>query len=138
MSKAFRDRIRFDLMLTLLGGGLWLLSRLNREFQEELKDRSGVAEIRTEDRSVARRFYISNGRLRTARGSHPSPDYAMVYSNATEAVEALSKGSQEAVMQAISDGKLRFEGDMAFGMWFNELLQKGGEMLKQPTKIIFR
>jgi hypothetical protein len=48
----------------------------------------------------------------------------------------MTQGTEEASLQAISEGVLRFEGDFTFGMWFNELLQKIGALIKNPRKII--
>lgn len=125
-----------EALLSVLGAVLLLASRLNREFREELGARNGVAEIRTQARSVARRFYVFNGKVQVARGCHPSPDFAMVYRDASAALSILREGTEEAAMKAISEGSLRFEGDMAFGMWFMELLKRAGAFLKKPTNLI--
>ena len=136
MMDHWKERFQLEGILSILAGGMTLASRVNRGFREDVSQHNGVAEIRTEDRSVARRFYISNGTLRAARGPHPSPDYAIVYQDVPVALRILKKGSQEAAFQAISEGKMKFEGDMAFGMWFNELLQKLGVLLKEPGKLL--
>jgi len=136
MIEAMKDRLAMEGILTVLGGGMCLANLGNREFREFVAQRQGVAEIRTQDRCVARRFLISHATLRVARGSHPCPDYAIVYKDATEAVAVMSKGSQEAALQAITEGTMWIEGDMEFGMWFNELLQKTGEILKKPKNLI--
>lgn len=125
-----------EALLSVLGAVLLLASRLNREFREELGARNGVAEIRTRARSVARRFYVFNGKVQVARGCHPSPDFAMVYRDTSAALSILREGTEEAAMKAISDGSLRFEGDMAFGMWFMELLKRAGAFLKRPRNLI--
>ena len=136
MIDLLKDRVQLEGMLTALAGAMLLAGRTNREFKEALQGRFGIAEIRTQDRCVARRFYISHGGLRVARGTHPSPDYAIVYKDASAALDILKKGSQEAVMQGITEGNMQFEGDMVFGMWFNELLQKIGALLKNPRELL--
>jgi len=129
-------RAMLEGILSVLGGVLILASRLNREFREELGSRNGVGEIRTQERSVARRFYVFDGNIQTARGCHPSPDFAMVYRDVPTALAILRQGTDEAAMKAISEGSLRFEGDMAFGIWFMELLKKTGTFLKKPASIV--
>ena len=134
MITAWKERARLEGILMSLAVTMYLVSRLNREFREDLKERNGLAEIRTADWAVAWRFTISHGRLRVARGSHPNPDYAMVYKDVPTAVEILTKGTEEAFMQAIADGSLRFDGDLGFGMWFNELMQKLGNLVKEKME----
>ena len=136
MMEEMKERLTMEGLLAVLGGGMYLANLGNREFRDFLAQRQGVAEIRTLDRNVARRFLISHGSLRVARGSHPCPDYAIVYKDAAEAVAVMSKGSQEAALQSITEGKMWIEGDLEFGMWFNDLLQKTGELLKQPKNLI--
>jgi len=111
-------------------------SRLDNDFKEHLKQQNGIAEIRTEDRSVAWRFSISQGKLHAARGCHPIPDYELVYKDVPTAVKVMSEGSEEASMQAIVDGNMRFDGDLTFGMWFNELLQKLGALIKEKAPFL--
>ncbi len=129
-------RVQLEIMLTVLGGATALASRTNREIAEYVKQKDGIAEIRTEDRGVGLRFYLSHGKVRIARGTHPAPDYAIVYKDVATAVQVLAQGTQEASMKALSEGTLRFEGDLTFGMWFNDLLQKIGKLIKEPRKII--
>lgn len=131
MLDEWKDKAKLEGILATLAGSMFLVSRLNGDFKESLLERNGIGEIRTQDRSVAWRFSISQGRLMVARGPHPNPDFAMVYTDAPTAVEIMMKGTEEASMQAISEGKLAFDGDLEFGMWFMELLQKLGAMMKQ-------
>jgi len=138
MMDQVKNRLQMEGILTVLSAGMLAANLANRDFHETLARKQGVAEIRTADRSVARRFYISHGALRVARGPHPSPDYAIVYQDAGNAVAVMSKGSQEAALQALTEGKMSIEGDFEFGMWFNELLQKTGELLKAPGKLLKR
>lgn len=129
-------RAMLEGILSVLQGVLILASSLNREFREELGARNGVAEIRTQERSVARRFYVFDGKIQVARGCHPSPDFAMVYRDVSTALAILRQGTEEVAIKAISEGSLRFEGDMAFGMWFLELLKRAGTFLKKPASIL--
>ena len=134
MFEAWKERARLEGILMSLAVTMYLVSRFNREFREDLRERNGIAEIRTADWAVAWHFFVSRGTLRIARGSHPNPDYAMIYKDVPSAVEILSKGSEEAFMQAIGDGTLKFDGDLAFGMWFNELMQKLGNLVKEKME----
>ncbi len=136
MFSTWKDRARLEGILMGLSATMYLVSRLSRDFRENLRERSGIAEIRTADYAVAWRFHIARGRLRIVRGPHPNPDYAMVYKDVAGAVEVMTKGTEEAFMQAVMDGTLVFEGDLAFGMWFNELLQKLGSLVKEKMEIL--
>ena len=135
MIQTWKDRVRLEGILTVLAGGMRLANLGNRTFREKAAERYGVAEIRTEDRCVARRFLLSHGSLGSCRGSHPGPDFAIVYQDAGTAVRIMLKGSQAAAMQAISEGIMRVEGDLVFGMWFTELLQATGDLMKKPREM---
>jgi len=134
MFEELKERVRLEGILMSLAVTMYLVSRFNREFREDLKERNGIAEIRTADWGVAWCFYVSHGTLRIARGSNPIPDYAMVYKDVPTALEVMTKGTEEAFMKAMMDGTLVFEGDLAFGMWFNELMQKLGTLVKEKME----
>lgn len=136
MLEDLKERIQLEAILAVLGGAVAIASRTNREIADYVKQKDGIAEIRTEDRRTGMRFYISNGKVRVGRGTHPSPDYAMVYKDIPTAVAVLKQGTQEASMKAISQGELRFEGDFTFGMWFNDLLQNVGKLIRNPRRMI--
>ncbi len=130
MFQSWKDRVRLEGVLAGLAVSMSLAGRLHPEFREDLKERNGIAEIRTSDWGVAWNFRMAHGTLRGRRGGHPNPDYAMVYRDAAAAVHLLTEGTDEAFMQGMADGAVRFEGDLAFGMWFNDLLKKVGKIVK--------
>lgn len=132
MMQTWKDRVGLEGILAALAGGMRLANLGNRAFRDKAAQRHGIAEIRTEDRSVARRFSLSHGALMTCRGSHPGPDFAIIYRDAATAVRVMMQGSQAAAMQAISEGNMRVEGDLEFGMWFSDLLQDVGALMKNP------
>lgn len=136
MLSEFKERIRLEGMLASLAASMYVVSRLNREFKEALKERNGIAEIRTSDWAVAWCFYVSHGTLRIARGSNPKPDYAMVYKDIPVALDVMTKGTEEAFMQAMMEGTLVFEGDLEFGMWFNNLMQQLGNLIKEKMEAL--
>jgi len=136
MLSALKERVRLEGILMSLAGSMYLVSRLNRDFKETLKERNGIAEIRTSDWAVAWHFFVSHGTLKIARGSHPNPDYAMVYKDIPIALEVMTNGTEEAFMKAMMDGTLVFEGDLAFGMWFNDLMQKLGNLIKEKMEAL--
>jgi len=136
MTQTGKDRARLEAILAALAGGMMLANRGNRAFREKAAEGNGVAEIRTEDRSVVRQFSLSHGLIGSRRGSHPDPDFAIVYQDAGTAVRVMLQGSQAAAMQAISEGKMRVEGDMVFGMWFSERLQEVGALMKNPRDLV--
>jgi hypothetical protein len=134
MPSFWKERARLEGILMSLAVTMVLVSRLSRNFREDLKERNGIAEIRTADWAVAWRFHIAHGTLRVARGGHPNPDYAMVYRDIPSAVRLITEGTDDAFMQGIADGAVRLDGDMAFGMWFNDLLKKLGTVVRQRMK----
>ena len=136
MLSELKEKVRLEGMLASLAVSMYLVSRLNRDFKEDLKERNGIAEIRTSDWAVAWCFCISRGTLRIARGSNPNPDYAMVYKDIPVALDVMTKGTDEAFMQAMMDGTLVFEGDLAFGMWFNDLLKKLGTLIQEKMEAL--
>jgi|GEM_PF-1302680 hypothetical protein len=143
MLSATKNKVKLEAMLMSLGASLYLVSRLHGDFKKDLKERNGIAEIRTSDYKVAWCYHIDHGNVRFTRGSRPNPDYAMVYKDVPSAVEVMTKGTDEAFMQAMMDGTIAFEGDLDFGMWFNDLLKKLGNIVKEkmeslPLKRILR
>ncbi len=136
MLSGLKEKVRLEGILMSLAVTMYLVSRFNRDFRESLRERNGIAEIRTSDWGVAWCFYISHGTLRVARGSNPNPDYAMVYKDIPVALEVMTKGTEEAFMKAMMDGTLVFEGDLAFGMWFNDLMQKLGNLVKAKMEAL--
>lgn len=137
MLSSLKQQARLEGMFLGLGVSMRLASRLSRRFGEDLQKRDGIAEIRTSDYRVAWCYHIERGRVRFNRGSHPIPDYAMVYKDVPTALDIMAKGTDEAFMQAMMDGKIVFEGDLEFGMWFNEILKNLGNMI-QETMGAFR
>lgn len=136
MLSTWKERVRLEGILMSLAVTMYLVGRFNRDFREDLKERDGIAEIRTSDYAVAWRFHIAHGAVRTARGSHPNPDYAMVYKDIPIAVDVMTKGTDEAFMAAMMDGTVVFEGDLAFGMWFNDLLKKLGNVVQEKMEAL--
>lgn len=134
MLSTITQRARLEGILMSLGVSMYLVRRLHRDFREDLKERNGIAEIRTSDYRVAWHFHIAHGNVRFTRGSHPNPDYAMVYKDVPIALDVMAKGTDEAFMQAMMDGTIVFEGDLAFGMWFNDLLKKLGNIVKEKMQ----
>ena len=132
------ERMQLGAILGVLGAAAALAQRLNREVAEHIRQHDGVAEIRTEDGSVARHFRIRQGKIRSRRGTHPSPTYAMIYKDVPTALRIMKTGNEEASMTAMAQGELRFDGDLTFGMWFNELLQKTGALMKNPRGFVAR
>jgi len=136
MFEELMARAKLEGILMGLAGSLFMVSRLNKDFKERLMERNGITEIRTRDHAVAWDFTVSRGRLTACRGPHPNPDYEMVYQDTPTAVAIFSDGSEEATMKAMMDGTLTFHGDLEFGMWFNEVLQKLGELMKKPKELL--
>jgi hypothetical protein len=136
MFDALKTRIRLEGILMSLAATMYVVKSLHRDFREDLRERNGIAEIRTSDYSVAWHFRIAHGTLRIARGSHPNPDYAMVYKDIPVAIDVMTKGTDEAFMQAMMDGTVVFEGDLAFGMWFNDLLKKLGTVVQEKMETL--
>lgn len=134
MISAIKQQARLEGMLLSLGVSMYLANHLSREFRDNFKERDGLAEIRTSDYKVAWCYHIANGKLRFTRGSHPIPDYAMVYKDVPTALEIMSKGTDEVFLQAMMDGAIVFEGDLEFGMWFNDLLKKLGNTIKNKME----
>ena len=134
MLSAWKEKARLEGILMGLAVTMYLVSRLHRDFREDLRERNGIAEIRTSDYAVAWRFHIAHGNLRIARGSHPNPDYAMVYKDIPVAVDVMTKGTDEAFMEAMMEGTVVFDGDLAFGMWFNDLLKKLGNVVQEKME----
>ncbi len=136
MLSGLKERLRLEAMLMSLAVSMRLVRALNRDFREDLGERNGIAEIRTSDYAVAWRFHIAHGTLRIARGAHPNPDYAMVYSDIPIAIDVMTKGTDEAFMEAMMNGTVVFEGDLAFGMWFNDLLKKLGNVIQEKMEAL--
>lgn len=136
MWNAIKEKARLEGMLMSLGVSMCLASRLNPDFRKNLQERDGIAEIRTADHRVAWCYHMAHGKVRFRRGSHPIPDYAMVYKDVPTALGIMTQGTDEAFLQAMMDGTIVFEGDLDFGMWFNELLKRLGNLVQEKLHFL--
>lgn len=93
------------------------------EYAARLKERNLIAQIKTKDDAVGRWFQFKNGQITSAKGVHSSPDAAMVFHTAGDAVKLLMPPrDQLAMINAGKSGKVFFQGSDDAAMWFSETL----------------
>lgn len=129
------DDLKF--LLTLWGIGFALRSgrALNPEVKNMAKENDLIVQFKAEREDIGRYFILRGGKLETRRGIHPNPEFSWVFSDAKSGFAILKAGSEEAMAQGMMEQKIRFEGDMNRGVWFNNVLKAAGDTMKKPGEI---
>ncbi|MBN1534109.1 MAG: SCP2 sterol-binding domain-containing protein [Spirochaetes bacterium] len=116
--------MKFSLLLFILSRKLKKAARKHPSFRDRLKEKDFTICIRTKDGAKARSFTFGNGAVTSVGSVAPNPAVSLVWEDAATAFAVMSKGSNEATMKALSEGKLKIEGDANFALWFSETVKQ--------------
>ncbi len=118
--------MRFSILLFLLAIKLKYASKKKPNFVKKLKQKNITGLIKTADNKRGRAFVSDNGRLASKRGVADKFDFALVWSDATTAFRVMAGGSTEKFVEAISQNKLKIEGNGMDALWFLQLTKDMG------------
>ena len=110
--------MKFTLLLFILYRKLKKASKKNPEFKEFIKNEKTKVLIKTADGKRARLYIFDNGEISSRRGDQKQFDVALVWSDADTAFKVMSSKDINKSMEALYEGKLRFEGDANQALWF--------------------
>ena len=124
--------IRLQILLSFLGTLFAIASRLSSRFRAQLT-RALVLEIRTLD-GVAHHFVFARRTARGARGRATSPDTAIVFATAHQALTVLaSPDGPRALIDGLLEETITLEGskpDLQLFSWFGGLAQSLSPLAK--------
>jgi DNA-binding SARP family transcriptional activator len=110
--------MKFTLLLFFLYRKLKKASKNNSSFKEFIKNEKVKVLIKTADGKRARLYIFDNGEISSLKGDQKQCDVAMVWLDADTAFKVMSSKDLNKSMEALYEGKLRFEGDANQALWF--------------------
>lgn len=116
--------MKFSLLLYALGVKLKSAIKKSADFKARVKEQNMTLQIRTEDGKKGRYYIFKDGEITSMKGVTANPDVALVWCDAKTAFAVMSKGDQETSMKALTEGKLKLEGDGGKALWFTETVKQ--------------
>ena len=113
--------MKFSLLLFLLAIKFKWASKKKPNFRKKLKQKNFTGLIKTSDNKKGRSFVIENGTVISKRGIVNKSNFALVWSDAATAFSVMASGNTDVFVKAISDSKLKIEGDGMHALWFLQL-----------------
>jgi len=117
------DNLKFSVLLYGLLQTLRYKARRYPEFAERLREKNFTAQIKTLDNSAGRHFTFKNGKIRSRRGVHATPDIALIFKNAAIAADLLMPPiNQLDQVNAMKDFNIALEGPDELTLWFTQTI----------------
>lgn len=117
--------------LALVSALSWKMHRKSchdTKVQSYLGDQDISFQLQTRSGSICRHFLVSDQRINSAWGAHPSPDMVIIFADAVTGTRILTaEGKRLAFMQAMQDKEVEVQGDLSLFLWYVEL----GSMLNR-------
>jgi len=110
--------MKFALLLFILYRKLKKAAKKNPEFKEFIKNEKTKVLIKTADGKRARLFIFDNGEITSRTGDQEQFDVALIWSDADTAFKIMASEDLNQSMEALYEGKLRFEGNDQQALWF--------------------
>lgn len=111
--------MKLNLLLWILSAKLKLSARSNARFMSFIRDKHLRFAIRTADGKSNREFIFYNGKISSHSRSSGTTDFTMVWSDADTGFKAMSSRNEEASVAALTEKKLKVEGNLKDFMWFS-------------------
>jgi hypothetical protein len=103
----------------------------NKKFKAKLREKNWVMQFKTADSSVGRHFTFHDGKISTGRGVHHKPDFSFVWRDENIGYRVMSHVTSKALINSITNGDLKLEGEASGVTWFLEVLK----MMKRINKV---
>lgn len=117
------NKIKFSVILFGLLQMLRIRARTHPEFAQRLKEKNFVAQIKIKDGTVGRYFSFENGKIKSKRGLHKSPDITLEFKNEDIAASLLTPPiNQLDQINAMKDFNIALEGPDELTLWFTQTL----------------
>jgi hypothetical protein len=116
--------MKFSLLLWILGRKLKAAAKKSAEFKNRVKEQNITVQIKTADNSRGRYYVLKDGEIESIKGIAPQSDVALVWSDPATGFTVMKSESQEVKMKALTEGKLKLEGDGGKALWFTETIKQ--------------
>ncbi len=116
--------MKFSLLLWALGLKLKSAAKKSESFRTRLKELNMTVQIKTEDGKKGRFYTIKDGSISSTGGIAPAADVALVWSDASTGFTVMKSEDQEVKMKALTEGRLKLEGDGMKALWFTETIKQ--------------
>lgn len=120
--------MKFSLLLMILASKLKKAVKKHPQFRERVKEKNFLMVVKTRDGKKVRHFNFKDGDITSQRNDPGNAGISLVWDNAQLAYAAMSSRKNDLTMKALSEGKLKIEGDASLALWF-------GETVKQMMKL---
>lgn len=110
--------MRFSFLLYIFKLKLRSATKKNPSFKEYLKQNNFTLVIKTEDNKRARYFTFKDGEVISKSGDSKDAKVSLVWCDPKTAFKVMSSRDEEESMKAMTEGKLKIEGDADLALWF--------------------
>jgi len=118
---------------------LGVASLRNGAFRNSLKEKDFTMLVKTADCKKARYYRLEGGKLKSRSADYPHPDLSIIWSDSPSFVRTIFRlnplQSAKGLTEAMTNGTLTIEADIAATMWFMSEL---GNMLGVCRSLFFR
>lgn len=115
--------MKFTLLLFILGKKLTKAAKKNDLFRNFIKGKNTTIVMKTAA-GRGKAFIIENGSVRTSAIAPVKAAASLVWCDGNTAFDVLSSGDDEAIIAALTEDKLKSEGDYREFVWFLTALGK--------------
>jgi hypothetical protein len=116
--------MKFRLLLFILGQKMKKAAKSNNAFRNFIKGKNIRVAMKTADGRQGKAFVIQEGHVRTSAMDQSPADAAFIWCDGDTAFSIMSSGDDEAFVAALTEKKLRPEGDFKEFLWFLTALGK--------------
>ena len=116
--------MKFSILLYFFYFILKLAAWKDKAFKNRLREKNFTMLIKTKDGEIARNYTFSDGNVSSESGDHQSPDFALVWIDASTGYKVMAGGSPSAFMKAIREDDLIIRDNASVLMWFMETMNR--------------
>jgi molybdopterin guanine dinucleotide-containing S/N-oxide reductase-like protein len=123
------QKLKFEVILFGLVQTLRVAARTSARFHAEVAKKNCTVQIRLKDKSQGRYLVFRDGRVRSRRGIHPTPDAALVFKDLDIALTLLTQPENNAEsVHAAKNFLVHVEGDDECASWFMQTVNAMGSL----------
>ena len=116
--------MKFSLLLFFLKVKMKRALKKSSSFKDYLKQKNLTLVIKTEDGKRARFFTLKDGELISKKGDCSDADVSLIWCDAATAFNIMASRDEELSMKAMTEGKLKIEGNAELAIWFTDALKQ--------------
>ena len=116
--------MKFSLLLWALGLKLRSAAKKSASFRTRLAEQDMTVQIKTADGGRGRYYTLKGGAISSTGGIAAAADVSLVWSDAATGFSIMKSEDQEVKMKALTEGKLKLEGDAMKALRFTETIKR--------------